>query len=236
MGFWVGGSFVSAYLASPASQQRTPSQPQTLEQRHELSLEDRHQATEEAIAYYNLLLTIFTAILAVATILLFAATLGLYSGGKKQLELSRDAERRELRAYIGHWQMPFDGITNRVKYFDMNYGRTPARDVSMYVRVVSGGPPSTLDDELTESERQQVVQIVHPGQNVGRIIETATLTGPNDQFFLYGYVNYTDIFDYRWRHRFAFSYNPAAGSNATEWFVAYHQYNNELPLGRDPKA
>jgi hypothetical protein len=195
-------------------------------------LEERHLTTEEAIARYNWWLTACTALLAVATLLLFAATVGLYVGGKKQLELSRDAERRELRAYVGHLEMLFDKTTNRVKYFDKNFGSTPASDVSMYIRVVPGGPPSTLDDELTENERQKVVQIVHPEQNVGRIIETPTPTGPTDQFFLYGYVNYTDIIGYRWRHRFAFSFDPAGGRNSTEWFVAHHQYNDELFLGR----
>jgi hypothetical protein len=179
MGFWIGGSFVSAYRTPSAAQQSTHSKPQTLE--------EQHQTTEDAIARYNKWLMLFTGVLAAATIGLGVATYMLYRGAEKQLELSRDAERRELRAYIGHWQMPFDGITKRVKYFDMNYGRTPARDVSMYVRVVPGGPPSTLDDELIESDRQKVVQIVHPGQNVGRIIETPTSTGPTDQFFLYGY-------------------------------------------------
>jgi hypothetical protein len=239
IGFLLGGSFVSAYLIPQTTQHSISKGSETP------PLEERHQATEEAIAYYNKWLTYFTAFLAVATFLLFAATIGLYLGGTKQLELSRDAERRELRAYIGHLGMVFDSRTHessgtrhvellRVKYFDMNFGRTPALNVSMYIKVVPGAPPLFLDNELAETERQNVVQIVHPNQNVGRIVETATPTRAFDQFFLYGYVNYTDIFGWRWRHRFAFSYDPTRQNDLGEAFVAHHQYNDELSLGRDP--
>ncbi len=243
MGFLVGGSFVSAFFAPQIVEQQQASGEKS--GGNAKSIEEQHQATEEAIAYYNKWLMFFTAALAFATVVLGFATIGLYFGGKNQLELSRAAEQRELRAYIGHMAVPFDSrlieingiasqVSGKVKYFDMNYGSTPALNVSMYIRVVPDQAPSVLDSELTEAERQMVVQIVHQ-QNVGRIIETPTATSVTDRFFFYGYVNYTDIFGDRWRHRFAFTYDPDRWRAGGEAFVAHGQYNDEQYLGRDPE-
>jgi hypothetical protein len=53
------------------------------------TIEQRHQATEETIAYYNKWLMFFTAILAFATVGLGTATAGLYFAGRRQLILAR---------------------------------------------------------------------------------------------------------------------------------------------------
>lgn len=50
------------------------------------TIEERHQATEEAIARYNKWLMFFTAILAAATVVLGSATIGLYFAGERQLK------------------------------------------------------------------------------------------------------------------------------------------------------
>ena len=64
---------------SPSAQQKYKPNSETIE--------ERHQATEEAIAYYNRWLMFFTAILAVATVGLGSATGGLYFAGRRQLKL-----------------------------------------------------------------------------------------------------------------------------------------------------
>jgi hypothetical protein len=168
----------------------------------------------------------------------------LWDASREQLQHSELATHQELRAYIGHMCCPYDSwqitgadghpitVYGRAKYFDMNYGRTPATDVSMFIRVVNGGAPTQLDNELLPEERQHVVQIVHPNQNVGRIIETAIPTAIRDTFFFYGYVDYTDIFGGRWRHRFAFSHDPRRLETGGERYVAHDSYNNEEYLGR----
>jgi hypothetical protein len=197
--------------------------------------------------------TLFLAVIAAAQVGLFYVQLKLIRSSldttkesaetaKTQAEISQatlktmqDTAERQLRAYIGHREIPFETrIENRngvlistpgpVKYFDCNYGSTPAKDVTMHVLVVSGGAPAVLDEELNESDRQAVVQIVHPGQNVGRIVGAFTR---NDTFFLYGYVSYTDIIGERWRHRFAFSHNTQRRDSGSEAWVAHDSYNDE---------
>jgi hypothetical protein len=61
---------------STAAQKNHPADAQTIE--------ERHQATEETIAYYNKWLMFFTAILAVATVGLGFATVGLYRVNQSQ--------------------------------------------------------------------------------------------------------------------------------------------------------
>jgi hypothetical protein len=182
----------------------------------------------------------FTLVLALSTIGLWMATIGLYKSGQNQLRLTREAEKRELRAYIGHHSIHFENalaIKNGkeiiaplgpVKYFDWNYGRTPALNVEMFVRTELGRAPEKLLSELEDADRQNVVQIVHPGQNLGRIVSRYT---PDQTFFMYGYVDYDDIFNDRWRHRFAFSYDPERARRGGEAWVAHGSYNCEEYLG-----
>lgn len=65
------------------------------------TIEERHQATEEAIAYYNKWLMFFTAILAVSTVGLGVATIGLYFAGERQLEHARSEAGRARFNRIG---------------------------------------------------------------------------------------------------------------------------------------
>lgn len=181
-------------------------------------------------------------LLMAATVALVWATICLVKGAEEN-------SQRELRAYIGHMsERPgahFEqgllrdangnfvvdrngdvvrGEYGRVKYFDWNYGKTPAKDVRMYVRIVRDFIPAVLYDVLTAADEQQVVQIVHPNQNIGRIVGSLTIF---DNFFLYGYVEYTDIFEHRWRHRFAFSHCYEAGIGGGERWEAHKSHNDE---------
>jgi hypothetical protein len=56
--------------------------------------EEKSESTEEAIARYNKWLTIFTSILAFATVGLGLATVGLYFAGKRQLALAEQTASR----------------------------------------------------------------------------------------------------------------------------------------------
>jgi hypothetical protein len=58
------------------------------------TIEERHQATEEAIAYYNKWLMFFTAVLAIATLGLGVATVGLYRISERQLRHAENESRR----------------------------------------------------------------------------------------------------------------------------------------------
>ena len=156
------------------------------------------------------------------------------------LESTEETTRRQLRAYIGHYGAPFENpiiitadgsrTSGPAKYFECNYGRTPAFDVSMYARIETEIPAS-LDEELSEADRQPVSGHIPPNQNVGRIINPRPGDGPytcTERFFLRGYVNYTDIFGQRWRKRFAFSHDPARGAKGGEPYEAHGTHNDEL--------
>jgi hypothetical protein len=187
-----------------------------------------------------LLTAIATVAIACFTFTLKRSSDKLWAAGERQLDHLRNVSRQELRAYIGHHSAGFENQVvlagsgsvilpnGPVKYFDWNYGRTPALDVSMFVRIVPGVAPASLDTELLPTDRQDVVQIVHPGQNIGRIVG---IQRPNDAFFLYGYVDYTDIFGHRWRHRFAFHHDPARRNTGGEAWEAHRAYNDEEDLG-----
>ena len=87
-----------------------------------------------------------TLILGVATWFLWRATRNLVRGHEI-------AVRQELRAYVSHEPGGFqwDGVSRRVKYFEKNFGRTPAKDLGMYVSIQNGtAAPPVLTDRLSK--------------------------------------------------------------------------------------
>lgn len=85
MGFALGGSFVSAYfMPPPQHQEGTGTENSASEQ-------NAKEKTDEALARYTLWLTIFTGVMAFATIGLGIATVGLYATGEKQIEVALKA-------------------------------------------------------------------------------------------------------------------------------------------------
>src|SRR5262245_2138066 len=121
----------------------------------------------------------------------------------------------------------------RVKYFDMNYGQTPALDVSMYIKVVPGEAPATLDEELTEEERQGSFKLFIPNKMWdasskltrlrGRPISsfcTATSTTPTFLVIAGDIASRSSMIQLR----------KQAGGEA---FSAHSSYNDEKYLGRD---
>jgi hypothetical protein len=91
MGFVLGGSFVSAYL-SPPPQHHSSALTENSEQ-------DSKEKADEALARYTLWLTVFTGVLAFATVGLGIATVGLYVTGEKQIEaVIKSANAADLSA------------------------------------------------------------------------------------------------------------------------------------------
>jgi hypothetical protein len=190
---------------------------------------------------HGLLTAIATFAIAAFTWTLWRATGRLWRATNDTLEHSRETAQRELRAYVGHYGAPFEGpveiqgstpvAVGPAKYFEWNYGRTPAFAVSMYARIVDGDAPAKLDDELLETERQDVMAHLPPNQNLGKIISVPDGRGPytyKSHFFLYGHVNYTDIFGVKWRRRFAFSHDPKRQAAGGEAYQAHGSHNDEL--------
>jgi hypothetical protein len=100
MGFAVGGSFAFGLYGPQAAAQYM----KAAEQRAaEHDAKSKKEETDEALAYYTLWLMVFTGILAIATIGLGGATLGLYFTGEKQIAHNAKiaaAQSRDMRDSI----------------------------------------------------------------------------------------------------------------------------------------
>jgi hypothetical protein len=158
MGFAVGGSFVAGYI--PQGQQQQYASPDKNYSGQQPSTEERHEAIEKAIAFYNKLLAWFTGILAIATVILGIATVALYFGSDKQFALgerafvSLDGFVAELttaaHAPIPEAMLPPIYKTDPGLYLARcalipkwkNSGRTPTKN--MTIQVNWGGPYWTV--------------------------------------------------------------------------------------------
>jgi hypothetical protein len=96
MGFAVGGTFVSALLIPQTTiEQKSSRADQSAA--NQKSIEERHQATEEAIAYYTKWSMFLTAVLASTTVALCISTTGLYLAGEKQIGINKEIADANLR-------------------------------------------------------------------------------------------------------------------------------------------
>lgn len=141
-----------------------------------------------------------------------------------------DNEKRSLRAYISHepggmaWGKK--ELSESLVYFEYNFGLTPARDVKMYVCIKKGikAPPNFVVTK-PDCHRLSVMNYVAPKQNIGQIVAHWEKTDP---FFLYGYVDYNDVFGGQWRRRFAWNYDPMRVAAGFDKFVAHDTHNDEI--------
>jgi hypothetical protein len=147
MGFAVGGSFVAAYLMSPAQHEsRAASE-------HDAANQNSKEKSDEALARYTWWLTLFTGVLAFATVGLGIATVGLYVAGEKQIKITeRAANAADLSARVAiaiqlpvlrvepvgfSWGRSQDGDNPETEYFGLqcfditNLGRTDAFPVEI---------------------------------------------------------------------------------------------------------
>ena len=188
----------------------------------------------------NRVIAIFTIILALSTIALWRSTRNLWRVTDATLQHAKDTAQRELRAYIGHEPMGahfestgFTVVNNvpvsgnqkgGVKYFEKNFGQTPATDVTMHVCIIPGSdPPLTFDGPF---EQIPVMPTVAPGQNIGKVIDP---TWKREQsFFLYGYIDYSDVFGNEYRRRFAFGHDPERMKRGNDEWIAHSEHNDEL--------
>ncbi len=141
------------------------------------------------------LIAIFTLIIAIATICIFFE--------------ETDRSRRELRAYVAipPGQLFPAGAFSVPRMLACNYGDTPARRVS-----IRGG--------ISKDIASINVNNLHPmleghylspkGAHVAInfCAETPVIpSGGSDSFCLYGEIDYTDIFNDRWRHHFSWEWS-----------------------------
>jgi hypothetical protein len=94
--------------------------------------ESQKESAEEAIARYNKWLSIFTAILAVATLGLGGATVGIYFAGEKAVRETRRIGEAQTRAYVSIKTAGVEFIMEmsvpHVSFVASNSGQSPARN------------------------------------------------------------------------------------------------------------
>jgi hypothetical protein len=73
-------------------------------------------------------------------------------------------------------------------------------------------------------ERIDFMAYVAPEQNIGKMIPGH---GHKAALFLYGYVDYTDAFERKWRRRFAVSYDSNRPSQGNDLWVWCYEHNDE---------
>ena len=115
-------------------------------------------------------------------------------------------------------------IRGKVKIFTVNYGKTSAHDATMHVKIIGWPLSEVINDDLCEKVAGP--QIIHPGQNFGKIVGDKVAS---DQFFIYGFIDYIDAFESKWRYRFAFSHVPKRffSSSKDDRWIAYSEHNDE---------
>lgn len=121
------------------------------------------EKADEALAEYTLWLMTFTGILAVATIGLGAATVGLYLTGEKQVAITREALIGDQRAWlVTKLEIGPDGLTMRDGEADLdvrlkvsNFGRTPALGAHTNMKLVVGvADVADLVKRLADDEKK----------------------------------------------------------------------------------
>lgn len=145
----------------------------------------------------------------------------------ESLNASQLTARSQLRAYMGMRDngTTYDAMNGDIKLMFKNYGATPAKQVSLWRRIV---PDTEMVGEFAYSDEGgwvSVNQITHPGQHFGQVVGKLVSPSPSHVFFVYGFVDYLDAFDKPWRYRFAYAHNQIRGGDA---WRAYLQHNNEI--------
>jgi hypothetical protein len=153
----------------------------------------------------------FTAVLAIFTARLWWATRALVVGAE-------DTAQRDLRAYVlledtffiyegeQRFDAPDRKFTDIHKLRIKNFGRTPAFDLSIWLR---RSPNEIADDKIdgllvkTHSE-----QALAPGHRYGPNFPIEDGFRHTDNAFVYGKFVYRDIYERWWVTRFCWQYRP----------------------------
>jgi hypothetical protein len=125
MGFAVGGSFVAAYQTTLPHHETSAAAEQST------SDQEAKEKPEQALARYTLWLTVFTGVLAFATVGLGIATVGLYAAGEKQFGLARDEFIATHRPRIVLKDVSY--INGQIFYMLANIGATKATIVESWI-------------------------------------------------------------------------------------------------------
>lgn len=207
MGFALGGSFVAGYLFPQTQQQQSPAANKN-DPAQRPSIEERHQATEEAIALYNKVLAWFTGILAIATIVLGGATVALYFANERQIALARSefASSHRPKIRIKHvWLVALGSnqpVTVEIIYANVGDAKAIVSKIGMDFNVINAD--AQLPPGMTPPERSYI-KYPEIGMGVtvstGNVVSLARLDGMrvldirNGEKLLccFGFIEYSDI-------------------------------------------
>ncbi|WP_441236611.1 hypothetical protein [Bradyrhizobium sp. 930_D9_N1_4] len=109
MGFASGGSVFWGLYGPNATIERVSEVTEHPTSHHEAK--SKKEETDEALAYYTLWLTVFTGVLAFATIALGGATFGLYFTGEKQIKFLRESSEVQSRDMQASLKIAKDAAT-----------------------------------------------------------------------------------------------------------------------------
>lgn len=232
LSFAAGGSFVSAFLVPPISEQRNAQRqyPSASTQ----SPEERHQATEQALAEYTKWLMLFTGVMAIATIGLGGATGLLYVAGERHSE-------RELRAYIAGPTSAnvrnFHSSTNPTVLLSFkNSGQTPAHNVCVWTSSAVATYPMENPPERPKGgagEGSSLGTVGPQGDFHNEIqsdiavtaAERAAVVAGHAAFFVYGEISYQDAFGKEREATFCHFYAGGRARGNDGPLATYHKWN-----------
>lgn len=144
---------------------------------------------------------------------------------RENVKLAEDTAKRQLRAYVTvDADSPHFG-TGGLRIRIRNHGDTPAKNTCIWTSIVREIPdgfgyPDKFPPIL-------VGYLVAPKQHCAAIVQPRMEAEFTETFFLYGHIDYTDIFGDRWRVDFCHEHQISGG------FFPHPKHNDENGLGRD---
>jgi hypothetical protein len=234
LGFALGGSFVWGFLYVPPEQHAAHSeQPHGSAAQKEHKNDFWEKASDDPVAYFTLWLVAFTGVLAVSTGGLWIATIGLYRAGERQIAVAKEsadaAQRAALtgeralivveRAFIMISDLAVNTIGQhgtiidyRINFNLANSGKTPAKNYTCVANLVvfEGGMPTGFRfPDRTHQDLPEKGTTIGPQArtyfHIDFFIQDAIdVYEGRKKAFVYGWLEYDDIFPDSARHRTEF--------------------------------
>ena len=153
-----------------------------------------------------------------------------------QIDVARDIEHRQLRAYlhIGHGPMTVSNNTASAEIRIFHSGQTPAYKIKLDADILVGHFPLPDTEKLNLPTggipkyefgalygNDPIRQTISMPQNSNDAIEIQKrsrdrLAGGLQVFYLFGRVIYQDIFGKEWPYEFCYSFDPINNSEGSE--------------------
>jgi hypothetical protein len=182
------------------------------------------RTSEDPVAFYTLVLSVFTAVLAIATIRVWFVTKALVDGAK-------DTAERQLRAYIGITGAPIlEGADEWIIAVDYwNHGQTPAHDVrgSISVQVLAIDPYPVFPPAEEWPGSWVMVPNAHatPDRSVALLEHEGDIVSGRKAIFAWGHISYRDVFN--WQIKVTFRYRLRPKIDGSGWQLHPEQDGNE---------